>query len=124
MDHSAPLALKHMDSIVINDLEVFYRVGVPDEERASAQRLLITVEMERDFQRAAATDDLHQTIDYFAVSQRIIKLGESRSRKLIESVAVQIAEMIKRDFKAMAVTVEVKKFIIPQTRYVSVKVRR
>lgn len=113
-----------MDSIVINDLEVFYRVGVPDEERASPQRLLITLEMERDFQRAAATDDLHQTIDYFAVSQRLLKFGESRSWKLIESLAVQIAEMIKRDFKAIAVTVEVKKFIIPQTRYVSVKVRR
>ena len=124
MDHPSPITLKPMDSIVINDLEVFYRVGVPDEERASPQRLLITVEMERDFQRAAATDDLYQTIDYFAVSQRLLKFGESRSWKLIESLAVQIAEMIKRDFKAVAVTVEVKKFIIPQTKYVSVRVKR
>ena len=124
MDDPSALTLMHMDCIIIKDLEVFYRVGVPDEERSAPQRLLITIEMERDFQRAAATDDLHQTIDYFAVSQRLLKFGDSRTWKLIESLAVQIAEMIKRDFKAVAVSVEVKKFIIPQARYVSVRVRR
>ncbi len=32
-----------MSRISIVDLEVFYRVGVPDEERAQQQRLLLTV---------------------------------------------------------------------------------
>ena len=32
-----------MNKIIINDLEVSYRVGVPDAERAQPQRLLITV---------------------------------------------------------------------------------
>ncbi|MDB6027753.1 MAG: 7,8-dihydroneopterin aldolase, partial [Verrucomicrobiales bacterium] len=63
-----------MDTITISDLEVSYHVGVPDEERATAQRLLLTVEMELNFSDAAKTDDLTKTVDYFAVSQRLLHL--------------------------------------------------
>ena len=47
-----------IDTITIEDLSVFYSVGVSDEERAKPQRLLLTVEMMHDFSRAVATDDL------------------------------------------------------------------
>jgi hypothetical protein len=40
MLRSAHRALQTMDKITISDLEVFYRVGVPEEERAEPQRLL------------------------------------------------------------------------------------
>jgi dihydroneopterin aldolase len=113
-----------LSKISIVDLEVFYRVGVPDAERAAPQRLLLTVEMETDFTQAAATDDLTATIDYYAVTQRLLKLGEGRSWRLIEKLANDIAEIVLREFKAAAVTVEVKKFIIPETRYVSVQLSR
>src|ERR1043166_3197398 len=72
-------ALLNMDSIRICDLEVFYRVGVPDEERAKPQRLLVTVEMESDFGPCAAADEISQTIDYFSVSQRLLMFGKGRS---------------------------------------------
>jgi dihydroneopterin aldolase len=85
---------------------------------------LLTVEMEADFTRAAATDDLTATIDYYAVTQRLLKLGEGRNWRLIEKLASDIAEIVLQEFKATGVTVEVKKFIIPQTRYVSVQVRQ
>jgi 7,8-dihydroneopterin aldolase/epimerase/oxygenase len=83
-----------MDKIIIKDLEVFYRVGVPDEERAQPQRLLLTVEMEHHFSRAAASDDLNETIDYFAVSERLRTFGEGRNWKLIETLAVEIADFV------------------------------
>jgi dihydroneopterin aldolase len=110
--------------VSIVDLEVFYRVGVPDAERAKPQRLLLTVEMECDFSTAAQTDDLRKTIDYFAVSQRLLKFGDGRSWKLIEKLAADIADLILTEFKPQSVTVEVKKFPIPQARYVSVACRR
>jgi dihydroneopterin aldolase len=106
--------------ISIVDLEVFYRVGVPDLERAAAQRLLITVEMEFDFSAAARSNDVADTIDYFAVCQRLLRFGEGRSWKLIEKLATDIANTILIEFKPGAVTIEVKKFIIPETRHVSV----
>lgn len=113
-----------MDKITLADLEVFYRVGVPEEERRRPQRLLITVDMFQDFTRAMTTDDLIYTTDYFAVSQRIKMLGEGREWKLIESLAGEIVEMIRKEFGVPRVRVEVKKFIIPETRHVSVCVER
>jgi dihydroneopterin aldolase len=109
--------------ISIVDLEVFYRVGVPEEERAQPQRLLLTVEMQFDFSAAANTDSIADTIDYFTVSQRLLKFGEGKSWKLIEKLAADIREMILSEFKPGNVSVEVKKFPIPQARYVSVVVR-
>ena len=113
-----------MDKITICDLEVFYCVGVPDEERATPQRLLLTVEMEHDFKSAASEDELGDTIDYFAVSQALLKFGDGVHWKLIETLAVDVAEMILEDFGPRSVTVEVKKFIIPQAAYVSTRVTR
>ena len=113
-----------MDTITIRNLEVFYRVGVPEAERAEPQRLLLTVEMEHDFGTAATTDELGGTIDYFAVSRRLLHFGNDAQWKLIETLAVDLAQMILDEFKPDTVTVEVKKFIIPQARYVSVRVTR
>ncbi len=113
-----------MDLITIRELEVHYHVGVPDSERAKAQRLLIDVEVESDFSEAAASDDLTKTVDYYAVSRRVLRFGEGRSWKLIETLSVDLAEAVVREFGASRVTVEVKKFIIPEARHVSVRATR
>jgi len=113
-----------MDKITICDLEVFYHVGVPKEERARPQRLLVTVEMAHDFSSPVVEDDLSKTIDYQAVVQRLLHYGEGRSWKLIEKLAVDVAEIILAEFKPRTVCVQIKKFIIPQARYVAVSVTR
>ena len=113
-----------MSRISIVDLEVFYHVGVPDAERAQPQRLLLTIEMNFDFSTAAKTDSIADTVDYFAVSQRLLVFGEGRNWKLIEKLAADICEMILTEFKPQSVSVEVKKFPIQQARHVSVSVKR
>jgi dihydroneopterin aldolase len=113
-----------MSKITLTDLEVFYCVGVTEAERAKPQRLLLTVELTRDFAAAAANDDLSQTIDYAGVAQVLLKYGEGRSWKLLEKLASNLAEMILEKFRPQAVMVEVKKFVIPQARYVSVSLER
>ncbi len=109
-----------MSRIRIIDLEVFYCVGVSDEERAQPQRLLLTVDMTFDFTVAAISDRITKTIDYFAVSQMLLKFGEGRNWKLIEKLAMNIGDEILDEYKPEAITVEVKKFPIPQARHVSV----
>ncbi len=113
-----------MDRITLTDLEVRYHVGVPDAERARPQRLLLTVELGLDFTAAAASDDLTRTVDYFALSRRLLGLGEGRSWKLIETLAVDIAQLVLTETPAQSVAVEVKKFVLPETRHVSVRVER
>jgi dihydroneopterin aldolase len=113
-----------MDHILISDLEVFCRIGVTPAERARPQRLLLTVAMAHDLGPAAAADDLKLTVDYDAVAQRLLRLGEGREWRLIETLAADIAQVVLAEFGVKSVTVEVKKFVIPQARHVAVRLRR
>ena len=112
------------DTITITELEVRARVGVPDEERGSPQRLLFTVEMEHDFATAAATDAVGDTIDYHSVTMALTKMAESGEWRLIEKLAEDAAALVLAEFQPNCVRVEVKKFILPQTRLVSVRIER
>jgi len=109
-----------MSFITIVDLEVFYRVGISEEERAKPQRLLLTLDIKFDFSSAAVSGRIGRTIDYYEVTQRLLKIGETRSWRLIESVATDVADKILSEFHPESVTVEVKKFSIPEAHYVSV----
>lgn len=109
-----------MSRISIVDLEVFYQIGITDEERAKPQRLLITVDMDFDFSTAALSDRLEKTINYFDVAQELLKFGHNRNWKLLEKLTSNVADFIMARFKPETVTVEIKKFPIPQARHVSV----
>ena len=109
-----------MSKITIVDLEVFYCVGVTDEERAKAQRLLLTVDMSFDFSSAAVSDRIERTINYQTVADDLLRFGQGRSWKLLEKVVDNVAERVLTEYKPQSVLVEVKKFSIPQARFVSV----
>jgi len=109
-----------MSDIRIVDLEVYYRVGVTEQERGQPQRLLLTIELTCDLAAAAATDDLKQTIDYASLAQALIRYGEGRSWNLLEKLASNLVDMVLEEYQPKAVRIEVKKFVVPQARYVSV----
>ena len=113
-----------MNEIRIDSLRVRTRIGVPDEERAAEQELEIDLRIEpaRDF--SAMQDDISRTIDYALICERIAELAAARPRNLIETLAADIADLLLRDFGARSVEVEVRKFILPQTRFVAVRCRR
>jgi FolB domain-containing protein len=109
-----------MAKITIVDLEVFWCVGITEEERAKPQRLLLTVDMSLDFSSAAVSDRIEKTINYQTVADDLLKFGEGRSWKLVEKLAANIADRILDEYKPEGVMVEVKKFSIPQAKFVSV----
>jgi dihydroneopterin aldolase len=113
-----------MSKISIVDLEVFYCVGVTDEERAKPQRLLLTVEMSLDFSSASVSDRIEKTINYQRVADDLLKFGEGRSWKLLEKLVANIADMILTEYRPQAVAVEAKKFIVPQARHVAVSLTK
>lgn len=112
------------DTIIIRDLEVQYRVGVTEAERAQPQRLQISIELETVFHKAAASDDLADTIDYFAVCERVKHFGEGCHWQLIETVGLDLANAILAEFAPATVRVEVRKFVIPEAGHVAVRVTR
>ena len=113
-----------MDKIVIKDLEVDTQIGVTEEERSRTQRLLVTVELERDLAEAGRTDTESATAPYDVVADLIRKVVTERPRKLIEAVADEIAEAILSKRLAAQITVEVKKFSVPKSQYVAVQITR
>ncbi len=109
-----------MAHITIADLEVHYSVGVTEAERAKPQRLLLTIDMKVDFSAAASSDDVQETINYQDVVDQLLRYGQGRSWKLLERLATDLADVILIQFKPKSVRVEVKKFVIPEARHVSV----
>ena len=113
------------DLIRIVDLEVWTHIGVPDEERVAEQRLLISAEMwVQDFTRAAESDDVAHTVNYYDVAQLIKKTTRSHPRKLLETLISDLAETVLSHFPVEQVRLEIKKMIIPESRYVAVEILR
>jgi dihydroneopterin aldolase len=113
------------DLIRIVDLEVFAHIGVPEEERRETQRLLISLEMSfASFAPAAKTDDLSRTVNYHDVAQRVRHVATKRPRKLLETLAEDIATEVLKSYPMQKLVLEIKKFILPDTQYVSVKIER
>jgi dihydroneopterin aldolase len=95
-----------------------------DEERAKPQRLLVTVDLDFDFSSASVSDRIEKTINYQTVADRLLKFGNGRNWKLVEKLVANLADMILIEYRPQAVTVELKKFTIPQARYISAIVTR
>ena len=113
-----------MDTITIEDLAVLCRIGVPEEERANPQRLLITITVSGDFSKACTSDQIADTVNYFDVSRRVVEFCRRESFKLIEKLAQELANLIFHEFGAEQVGIVVKKFILSDARYVSFELRR
>jgi dihydroneopterin aldolase len=67
---------------------------------------------------------LAETVDYHAVCQAVKALGQARRWKLIEALADDICELVLEQFRPSAVRVAIKKFILPDARWVSVEMTR
>jgi dihydroneopterin aldolase len=113
------------DLIRIVDLEAFSHLGVTEEERREPQRLLISLEMSvASFAHAAKTDELSRTVNYYDVAQRVRAITGRRPRKLLETLAEEIAADVLKTYPMQQLSLEIKKFILPDTQYVSVKIER
>jgi FolB domain-containing protein len=113
-----------MDSLYIQDLEVWTRIGVPNEERANEQRLLVSIELFLDLAPAAKTDDVSKSIDYALVASDVRALAGT-SRKTLERFAEDTATMILKTYApAGGVKVSIQKFILPDTKAVCLTIFR
>jgi dihydroneopterin aldolase len=112
------------DEIRIEELELSARVGVPEEERAQPQRLTVSITLQPRNRFGDLADDLARTIDYAAVCEDLRQFVSGREDKLIETLANEMAEHLIRRFAMARVELELRKFVLPETRYVAVRVAR
>jgi dihydroneopterin aldolase len=112
------------DAIHVEQLEVFARIGVPDDERARPQRLTVSMTFWPSEQGGALGDDLSRTVDYAALCAETKKFVDTRSDRLIETLADALANHLLEKFGIRRITLELRKFILPQVEFVSVTVTR
>lgn len=112
------------DAIRIEELEIFAKVGVPAEERAMAQRLTLSVTLVPHVSFAELNDDLARTVDYAAVCASLTEFASSREDRLIETLAEAMARHLLDRFELTRVDLELRKFILPRTKFVAVRLER
>ncbi|MDF1825560.1 MAG: dihydroneopterin aldolase [Verrucomicrobiales bacterium] len=112
------------DHIHIKGLRVVTTVGVPGEERARPQTVSVSVSITLAKSFKGFDDRLDHTIDYYAVSEKLREIAASGERKLIETLAEDLAAAVVAFDGVCAVTLEVEKFILADCDSVSVVITR
>jgi len=95
-------------------------IGVPEEERASRQRLLIDVEIRLRTGFSEMNDDVSRTVDYDQLAKEIVEVSEAKSRRLIETLAADVMAVVMGNKLVDSAHIEIRKFILKHTEYVAV----
>lgn len=112
------------DQILISRLELSTRIGATEAERSQPQRVLASIVLEPKVGFADLNDELVRTVDYDAAAQAAKALASSGTRVLIETLAQELADILMKSFALSAVEVELRKFILPDTEFTGVHIRR
>jgi 7,8-dihydroneopterin aldolase/epimerase/oxygenase len=110
--------------IHIGELEVFTRIGVPDEERREPQRLLIDLRFRIEHSFKDLEDMIERTIDYGAMAQCVTLWASEHSIRLLETFVANLAEMLMTRFQITEIEVSAKKFVLPNAQYVCAQTSR
>ncbi len=98
-----------MGIVYLRDLRVETIIGIFDWERTTRQVVGIDLEMAADVARAAASDSIDDALDYKAISKRLIDAVSSSSFRLIETLAEEVARIVRQEFGVSWVKVTVAK---------------
>jgi FolB domain-containing protein len=112
------------DKIHIEQLDVFTRIGVPEEERANPQKLTVSISF-WPYQPTSDLDDhIERTVNYSTVAEETKNFVRDQSVSLIETLVERLASHLLKRFPIQQVTIELRKFALQDAKYVSVTVTR
>ena len=98
-----------MDIIFIRDLKIDTVVGIYDWERRIRQTVILDIEMAADIRAAAKSDSIEDTVNYKAVSKRLIQFVQDSEYQLVETLAEECARIIREEFNVSWVRLRLNK---------------
>ena len=98
-----------MDKVFIEALEIECVIGIYDWERKIRQPVVLDLEMAFDNRVPAATDDIADTLDYKAVSKRLIQFVSESEFGLVETLAERCAAIVIAEFGVRHVRLKLAK---------------
>jgi len=90
--------------------------GVTEAERAESRPFEVDVSLEVTTSRAERSDELGDTVDYQRVAELIIREGTAQTHRLLESLARDMIDALKRDLtksETLAIELEIRKLKPP-----------
>jgi 7,8-dihydroneopterin aldolase/epimerase/oxygenase len=121
---SAWLRMAESEWFEIVDLRVPVRIGVPAVERSRPQTIAFNVRFQIRPSFRDLRDDIGETVDYGLVAEEIRVAAEQNRVQLIETLVADVADRLITRFSLARVEVELRKYVLPNTEYVSVKTVR
>jgi len=112
------------DCIFISGLELHSHIGVPATERAAPQRLTVSLRLTPTRNLSGLNDDISNTIDYAAVSQAVREEAATKPRRLIETLAEDIATLLLGRFPLKSVEIDLRKYVLDGAEYTAIRIRR
>lgn len=112
------------DRLHLEQLELDARIGVTDDERAKPQRIVINLTIWPNVRFDELHDEINRTINYVELCRASRKFVQSREWKLIETLASDLSSELLDKFPIQAVEIELRKFVLPNTAFVSGTIRR
>lgn len=111
------------DKVIGTALSFDCRIGFHDYERHIRQRVVVDFEAETDFRRNGLEDDPEGIVDYYEVNKALGEHVNSRSYKLIEALAEDVARILCTRFPVSRARVRVTKspFDMPNVGSVAVE---
>lgn len=98
-----------MDKIFLEDMRVETVIGIWEWERKIRQTVAIDLEMSADIRKAAASDEVEDTLNYKSVAKRIQAFVGESSFQLVETLAEKIAAIVLDEFDVAWVRVRLNK---------------
>lgn len=113
------------DRIFLRGLTAECVIGFIDWERRVKQTVVVDLEMPVDCARAAASDEVADTVDYKRVAKRVLAYIEVSEFKLVETLAHRLAALLLEEFALDWVRLSVNKpGAIRNSRDVGVSIER
>lgn len=98
-----------MDIVFLHDLKIDCVIGAFDWERSMKQTIILDLDMGFDISKAAASDDLEDTLNYKAVSKRLQEFVGNSEFKLVEALAERVAGIVLNEFNVQWLRLRVNK---------------
>ncbi|MDP2654587.1 MAG: dihydroneopterin aldolase [Candidatus Omnitrophota bacterium] len=98
-----------MATIHITDLSLRTVIGTNDWERKNKQDVIINIAIEYDAKAAAQSDDLKDTVDYKAITKKVITEVESSQYELLEKLVDRVLGIVTEDRRVQTATVRIDK---------------
>jgi len=101
----------------IENIKLWARVGVLDEERELGQLFILDIFLWTDFEKCTLNDDIKKTVDY----SKLVQILKDQSKKIycftIEKYSNAILEIINSEFKLSKIKIILTKCNPPITGF-------